>query len=126
MTWRKCRRSSATPAAALRYKRRKNMRNSLLILATATVLSCGTCFGVDAEGSFDRTLNVNGPVDLDLQTASGRLAVRAGGSSVVVIHAKIRVSQGLLNFRGAEQRVRAIESNPPIHQNGNVIRIGHM
>jgi hypothetical protein len=102
------------------------MRNSFLILATATVLSCGTCFGVDAEGSFDRTLNVTGLVDLDLQTGSGRLEVRAGSSSAVVIHGSIRVNEGLFNFTGAEQRVRAIESNPPIQQNGNVIRIGHM
>jgi hypothetical protein len=31
-----------------------------------------------------------------------------------------------LNFSSNEQRVHAIESNPPIQQNGNVIRIGHM
>src|SRR5437764_54360 len=53
------------------------MRNTILVLATAAVLSYGTCFGSDAEGSFERTLNVTGPVDLDLQTSSGRLEVRA-------------------------------------------------
>ena len=43
-----------------------------------------------------------------------------------MIHARIRVNQGFLNFSSNEQRVHAIESNPPIQQNGNVIRIGHM
>jgi len=102
------------------------MRNTLMILAAAAALACAPCFGFEAQGSFDRTLKVTGPVDLDVQTGSGQIEVRAGNSAMVTIHAKIRVREGVFGADSAEQRVRAIESNPPIQQNGNVIRIGHM
>jgi len=102
------------------------MSRGLLVLAAAATLSCGAMFGADAEGSFDRTLNVTGPVDLDVQTGSGRIEARASGSSSVVIHAHIRVREGFFGSMGAGERVRAIETNPPIQQNGNAIRIGHI
>ena len=76
-----------------------------------------------AEGKFDRTLTVNGPVTMDLTTGSGNVTVRAGGSNQVVIHAVVRSSNDW--FGGdAESAVRAVESNPPVEQNGNSIRVG--
>ncbi|HXW54654.1 MAG TPA: DUF4097 family beta strand repeat-containing protein [Candidatus Cybelea sp.] len=79
----------------------------------------------DAEGHFDRTLSVNGPVDLDVQTASGEIAVRPGDSSKVEIHGRIHAS-GWHNDSDVEQRIHDLETNPPIEQNGNTIRIGHL
>ena len=41
------------------------------------------------EGMFDRTLNVSGPVDLDVSTGSGRIEVRQGrthADAIGVIH----------------------------------------
>ena len=77
-----------------------------------------------AEGKFDRTLTVNGPVTLDLTTGSGNITVRTGGSNQVVIHAVIRSSNDW--FGGdSENAVRAVESNPPVEQNGNSIRVGY-
>lgn len=102
------------------------MRSALLVLATAAALSCGSIFGADAEGSFDRTLNVTGPVDLDVQTGSGRIEVHAGGSSTVLIRGIIKVRDGFFGSSSASERVHAIETHPPIQQNGNIIRIGHM
>lgn len=102
------------------------MRNTWLILAALAALSCRSAFGADAEGSFERTLTVTGAVDLDVQTGSGGIEVRAGAASAVRIHATIRVREGFFGSESAQQRVHAIESNPPIQQNGNVIRIGHM
>lgn len=101
------------------------MRNTCLVLAALAALSCRASFGADAEGSFERTLTVTGPVDLDVQTGSGGIEVRAGGASAVVIRASIRVRDGFFGSQSAAQRVHAIESHPPIQQNGNVIRIGH-
>jgi DUF4097 and DUF4098 domain-containing protein YvlB len=43
-------------------------------------------------GSFDRALNVNGPVDLEVATNSGRITVRPGNTGAVQIHAVISVS----------------------------------
>ncbi len=77
-----------------------------------------------SEGKFDRTLTVNGPVSLDLTTGSGNVTVRSGGSNQVVIHGVVRSSNDW--FGGdAESAVRAVESNPPIEQSGNSIRIGY-
>jgi len=78
-----------------------------------------------AEGHFDRTLTVNGPVSLDVQTGSGNIDVRAGGSGKVEIHGTIRADEGWHILSGdVESRIHEIESNPPIEQDGNTIRIG--
>jgi hypothetical protein len=73
-------------------------------------------------GSFDRTLNVSGPADLDVETNSGHIAVRRGSGNTVRVHGIISVSDSS-DSSGAEQRAREIEANPPIRQNGNSIRI---
>jgi DUF4097 and DUF4098 domain-containing protein YvlB len=76
-----------------------------------------------AEGSFEKTLQVNGPVELEVITGSGNIEVRAGGSGTVRVSGRIKTSSGW--FGGdAESRVRALESDPPISQVGNYIRIG--
>ncbi len=74
------------------------------------------------EGSFDRTLTVNGAVDLNVETGSGRIDVRPGDTSSVRIHAVIRAHDDF--FGGGEARIHEIETNPPISQTGNSIRIG--
>jgi len=76
-----------------------------------------------AEGSFDRTLKVSAPVSLDVRTGSGNIRVKAGDSSSVVVHADIRSGHGW-GDSDAEQRIREIEKNPPIEQDGNTIHIG--
>jgi len=92
-----------------------------LMLAFATFTARSTF--ADTEGHFDRTLTVSGPVDMDVQTGSGSVTVRAGASGNVEIHARIRAGWHL--GADAEARVHQIEQNPPIEQNGNTIRIGH-
>jgi DUF4097 and DUF4098 domain-containing protein YvlB len=77
-----------------------------------------------AEGSFERALQVNGPVHLDLTTGSGDVEVRTGNSSQVQITGRIRATEW---FSGnAEEKIKRIEANPPIQQSGNDIRIGHI
>jgi DUF4097 and DUF4098 domain-containing protein YvlB len=77
---------------------------------------------------FDRTLNVSGPVDLDVATGSGRIEVRQGTAGRVQIHGVIRVGTDWWrrSEREAEDLVRQLESDPPIEQTGNMIRIGRM
>jgi len=75
-----------------------------------------------AEGSFQRTLQVTGPVNLDLSTGSGNVHVRSGGSGLVQITGHIKATNW---FSDSERRVKEIEDNPPIQQSGNDIRIGH-
>jgi DUF4097 and DUF4098 domain-containing protein YvlB len=73
------------------------------------------------EGYFDRTLTVNGAVDLSVETGSGRIEVRPGDTSSVRIHGVIRAHDDF--FGGEEARIHEIETNPPISQTGNSIRI---
>ena len=97
---------------------------TVVLLSVATVISAR---GFAAEGSFDRTLKVTGPVELEVTTGSGNIDVRPGDSGSVRVHGKIRASN---NWRDesadSERKVQALESNPPIEQNGNMIRIGHI
>jgi DUF4097 and DUF4098 domain-containing protein YvlB len=95
-------------------------------LAALLLASNWTAAGSTAEGRFDRTLNVTGEVDLNIQTGSGEITVRKGAAGTVKIHGMIRASNGWhLSDSELESRVRSIEQNPPITQEGNVIRIGH-
>jgi DUF4097 and DUF4098 domain-containing protein YvlB len=74
------------------------------------------------EGHFDRTLSVSGAVHLDLTTGSGEITIKSGSSNQVVVHGTISSNNW---FSSAENAVRQVESNPPIQQNGNDIRIGY-
>lgn len=77
------------------------------------------------QGTFDKTLTVNGPVNLEVLTHSGDVRVRAGSSGTVQIHGKIFVSNNwLMGKRDGD--VHAIEQNPPIRQEGNNIHIEYV
>lgn len=77
------------------------------------------------QGTFDKTLSVSGPVDLEVLTHSGDVRVRAGSSGSVQIHGKIYVGDHWLGGR-REDDVHAIEQNPPIRQDGNTVRIDYV
>jgi hypothetical protein len=96
-----------------------------LLLLTAAIaqlpLSAAT------TGHFERTLQVSGPVDLDIVSGSGNIRVHTGASGSVLVSAKIRASNSWLFGGGdADEKIRRIEQNPPVEQQGNRIRIGHV
>jgi hypothetical protein len=96
-------------------------------LATLVLFSAWGATARDAaEGSFDRTLKVTAEVNLSVSTGSGHITVRQGSRGTVVIHGIIRASHGHLTDQQTEQRVHALEQNPPISQEGDVVRIGHL
>ncbi len=99
------------------------MRNHLLAIIPLLLLAPVLLFA-RSEGQFDRTLQVSGPVNLDLTTGSGEVIIKAGGSNQVVVHGRVRSSNDW--FGGsADSAVHSVESNPPIEQNGSTIRIGY-
>jgi hypothetical protein len=107
------------------------MKSKTISLPTVliTIVASLTCMqpvtaAASSEGLFQRTLQVNGPVNLDLATGSGSVNVRTGSSSQVEITGHIKATNW---FGGdADERVKRIEANPPIQQSGNDVRIGHM
>ncbi len=93
---------------------------TILVLAGCTTLPASA----SARGQFDRTLHVTGSVNLQVETGSGSIDVTTGSSNEVKVIGRIYASEW---FGGnAEERVKRLESNPPIQQSGNDIRIGHI
>lgn len=76
------------------------------------------------EGSFERTLKVTGAVDLEVSSGAGSIRVDPGATGTVRVAARLKAGNSWLAGSDAEQRIRQIEHNPPIEQQGNVIRIG--
>ena len=77
------------------------------------------------KGSFERGLKVSGPVDIDVSTGSGDIRVYPGEPGTVRVRGKINAHDNSGDSNAA-QRVRDLEQNPPVQQDGNHIRIGHL
>lgn len=78
------------------------------------------------EGSFTRTLKVAGAVDLEVKTGAGSIQVRTGAADAVQVLGKIRARDSWKSNLSAAEKVKRLEANPPIEQNGNIIRIGQI
>ncbi len=91
-----------------------------LVCIAAAALAMAALPVLASEATFERTLSVNGKVELTVNTGSGSIHLSRGSSSQVHIVGKVRSDWG-----ESEQRVREIANNPPIEQTGNIIRIGN-
>ncbi len=89
----------------------------IVVILTATLVYADE--GV--RGSFDRTLNVSGAVDLEVETGSGAIRVHPGATGKVLIHGDIWARNG-----DAQDKVRRLQQNPPIEQSGNSIHVGRI
>jgi Putative adhesin len=90
------------------------------LLAAATVVATAS-----EQGSFERTYQVSGAVELQVLTRSGDVTVRSGPARTVTVRGKIHVGERW--FGGDRQaEVTAIEKNPPIQQSGNSIHIDYV
>jgi DUF4097 and DUF4098 domain-containing protein YvlB len=76
-------------------------------------------------GTFDRSFQVSGPVDLEVLTRSGDITIRNGSAGTVSIHGKIHLSNSWLE-RNRQDEVQELEKNPPLRQNGNSIRVDYV
>jgi Toastrack DUF4097 len=85
----------------------------------AAALALAALPALAAEATFDRTLTVNGRVELTVGTGSGNIHLTQGSGTQIKIHGKVKS-----NWGGSEERVREIAANPPIEQTGNIVRIG--
>jgi Toastrack DUF4097 len=94
----------------------------LFILTVALAPAWSVAFAA-SEGRFERTLAVNGPVNLQIETGSGSIRVYTGATNEVRVTGHIRRNNW---FQSADEDIKKLESNPPIQQNGNDIRIGHI
>ncbi|MBZ5531427.1 MAG: DUF4097 domain-containing protein [Acidobacteriia bacterium] len=82
-----------------------------------------------ATGHFERTLQVSGEVTLEVTTGSGNITVRTGNGSTVEVRAKLHGSNSsswLFGGGNIEDKIRKIEQNPPVEQQGSIIHIGRI
>jgi beta-lactamase regulating signal transducer with metallopeptidase domain len=83
-------------------------------------------FSRGETGTFERTIEVEEPLELDVQTGSGGVTVRSGSGDQVGIAGRIVVRTDRSRTREeAAELVRHLEANPPIEVSGGVVRIGH-
>jgi DUF4097 and DUF4098 domain-containing protein YvlB len=76
-------------------------------------------------GTFDRSFQVNGPVDLEVLSRSGDITIHNGASGSVSIHGTIHVGNSWFSSdRKAD--VQNIQNNPPIRQSGNSIHVDYV
>jgi putative adhesin len=102
----------------------KSMATPLLLLSMTAAL----CAAAET-GSFDKSLTVSGPVDLDVVTDSGGITVRQGASGSVTVHAVLKADNGWFSsFGGGDvaSRIHELEQHPPVEQSGNKVRVGYV
>jgi hypothetical protein len=89
------------------------------------LLTSMAAFASTPQGTFDQTLQVTGPVDLEVLTRSGDVTIRSGPAGSVAIHGKIYVSNRWLGG-SREGDVKEIMQHPPIRQEGNGVHIEYV
>jgi DUF4097 and DUF4098 domain-containing protein YvlB len=91
----------------------------------AFVLATSLAGFASTIGTFDRSFQVSGPVDLEVLTRSGDITVHNGAAGTVSIHAKIVSST---SWFGGDHKseVQELQANPPIRQTGNSIRVDYI
>lgn len=100
-------------------------QSSLLAIALAVLLASTLAAASTPQGHFEKTLQVNGHVDLEVQTHSGDVIVRGGPAGTVSIRGKIFVGDHWL-FGNRHTDVSEIEQHPPVRQDGNRIHIDYV
>jgi DUF4097 and DUF4098 domain-containing protein YvlB len=98
-------------------------RSSCAIVALVLLVGALPSFA-SVAGTFDRSFQVGGPVDLEVLTRSGDITIRPGSANTVSIHGKIHVGNSWFSGRTAD--VQEIQNNPPLRQNGNSIRVDYV
>ncbi len=76
-----------------------------------------------SDGTFDKTLTVNGGAQLYVSTGSGYIHVSAGSDNQIHIIGHVHANH---NWMGGstDEAVKQAVDNPPIEQSGNSVRIG--
>lgn len=93
----------------------------LFAVIAVAALSVGCSIGPGESGSFDKTMTVTGPVQLELNNGSGHVEIRSGQSGQVRIHADFTV--WLSFFDDKSNRGDEIRNHPPVDQQGKLIRV---
>lgn len=93
-----------------------------LALITLALVFSGCTMGPSVSGSFDRSLDVSGPLHVELSNVSGNVTITGATDGKVHIHGDVYVSS--FGFGSPQDRLQQVISNPPIELKGSTLRIG--
>jgi hypothetical protein len=100
-------------------------RSSYVAIALAVLLASTFAAASTPQGHFEKTFQVSGVVNLEVQSHSGDVIVRSGPAGTVTIRGKIFVGDHWL-FGNRHTDVSDIEQHPPVRQDGNSIRVDYV
>jgi hypothetical protein len=100
-------------------------RYPLLAIGLVVLLASSFAVGSTPQGHFEKTFQVSGAVDLQVETHSGDIIVRSGPVGSVSVRGKIYVGDHWL-FGSRHVDMSDIEQHPPLRQDGNSIRIDYV
>lgn len=92
----------------------------VLCLAAMTVVASAS-----DQGQFQKTLQLNGAANLEVLTHSGDVTIHTGPAGSMTIIGRIHVGDRWLTGN-RKSDVEQLESNPPIHQDGNRVKIDYV
>jgi hypothetical protein len=103
---------------------------SQIVTVTATVLLVAPAVALAADGTFDRTLHLDGNAYVYVSTGSGYIHVSPGSDDQVHVVGRVHAGNnwgwGSHDDGSPEERVKRVVDNPPVVQVGNTIRIGKL
>ena len=98
------------------------MRHTILRAALAlTAFTATAAFA--AEATFDKTLSVSPNPEVNISTGSGYIHVSPGSDGQLHVIGHVHANRGWFDH-DVDDKVKQVAANPPIHQNGNSIKIG--
>src|SRR5271155_2643993 len=111
----------AAIGAGGRMRRHHKLAASVALLAVVVALA-GCSMGPSVFGSFDRSLDVSGPIRLELSNVAGDVAIVGSSDGKVHVHGDVRVSG--FGLGSPQKRLDDILASPPVELKGTTLRIG--
>jgi len=81
--------------------------------------------GSSYQGQFQKTLQLSGAANLEVFTHSGDVTIHSGSAGTMTIVGRIHVGDHWL-AGNRKSDVSQLESNPPIHQEGNRVKVDYV
>jgi DUF4097 and DUF4098 domain-containing protein YvlB len=101
--------------------RHRRLAASIRLLALVSALA-GCQMGPSVSGSFDRSLDVSGPIRLELANVAGDISIVGSTDGKVHVHGDVRVSG--FGFGSPQERLSQILASPPVELKGDTLRVG--
>ncbi len=93
-----------------------------IVLLSIVVALAGCQMGPSVSGSFERSLDVSGPIRLELSNVSGDVSIVGSADGRVRVHGDVRVSG--FGFGSPQKRLDDLVSSPPVELKGDTLRVG--